>query len=1238
MKSMDVHQQFFALAEQQVAKAAPHSTDRDRSLRILDAVLDRMCELEHSLHDCTPESMAFLARRLCQSYERTGDKLRLDDAIRIQEQAVAVAQDEDNLLAMQSLLWTILDKRLTRNGPMDDLNRAINLGNEILQADLEERHQSAYLNDVACKYGHRFECTRSIKDIDRAVKLYEDALEMTTDSIRRAMILDNLGKSLSSRFEYTGAMKDINRAIELAMMALEAHSNRISVLNTLGLAYCQRYEVNGSIADFNQAKGYIKEALTSLPLDHSDYYVYLDNFRSCLTVRSKHTGLLEDLSSAIEVANEVLEASPEATSLAALGKSLLNRCERFGSSDDLDRSIELTSEALDITPLDHFERIDRLYELGRGLSIRFNRTGSKRDLERSISLLEEAKRVIPWNHRDRAPILAELGDGFLNLFKQNGFAENLHQAIQLISQALACTPTDSPKKDLMLSWFATVLVDRSKFTGAEEDLEYAVQIARKAEKTPPLWKPDQLRHLHDIASIFQYHFERNGSIESNDRAIDTLEQVLKLCPPDYPDRDLYLDDLGNALAKRFVRYGSEKDINAAVKFTMAAVEATALDHRKAQWLSSLSEKLIRKYRYTRTRYWEANSGLEDLDRAIDAAIEALRITSQPIRIKALVMLGHALLDKHEESTSLEDFEPFLSAFKEDWILEVTPAILKIDVIKLAAIMFALNRDWEISTKLMEEAVELLPTSISKSQRQADKQYMLLSYTGLAPMTAASALNARREPCQVLRILELGRSLIAGFLMGLRADISLLKQHHPKLAAEFVALRDELDVPADQAVLWKSGSEFSRESKVEQYYESDRRLGDVIKRIRAQPEFSGFLLAPTADELMAAAKPGPIVVVNVAPFRCDAILIEHHQIRALYLPRLSMTEVEDRSENLRISGPALSPQITSILEWLWDAVAGPCLDALGFRNPVLDDNWPHVWWIPTGKLSFLPLHAAGRHMKGSKETVLDKVISSYSLSIKALIYGRGQISQKAEPEARQNALLISMPETPNKTNLPFAADELTVLENMCPSLQLNAIRLQQRTRGEVLKHLKTCKIFHFAGHGHADSFEPSNSCLLLEDWQMNPLTMGRLRDLRLQENAPFLGYLSACSTGANEADKLHDEGINLVSACQLAGFRHVVGTLWEVFDEHCVAIAKTVYKTLRDEGMNDIAVARGLHLALRALRDESIKTGLERDCIECDEDVDARAEREGRDGTLKTLKKSVKGIANSFWVPYVHYGI
>ena len=51
----------------------------------------------------------------------------------------------------------------------------------------------------------------------------------------------------------------------------------------------------------------------------------------------------------------------------------------------------------------------------------------------------------------------------------------------------------------------------------------------------------------------------------------------------------------------------------------------------------------------------------------------------------------------------------------------------------------------------------------------------------------------------------------------------------------------------------------------------------------------------------------------------------------------------------------------VLDWLWDVIAGPVLTALGHTGPPgPGDPWPRVWWCPTGPLTVLPIHAAGRH--------------------------------------------------------------------------------------------------------------------------------------------------------------------------------------------------------------------------------------------------------------------------------------
>jgi CHAT domain len=123
-------------------------------------------------------------------------------------------------------------------------------------------------------------------------------------------------------------------------------------------------------------------------------------------------------------------------------------------------------------------------------------------------------------------------------------------------------------------------------------------------------------------------------------------------------------------------------------------------------------------------------------------------------------------------------------------------------------------------------------------------------------------------------------------------------------------------------------------------------------------------------------------------------------------------------------------LTQILEWLWDAAIWPVLEFLGYLDvPSKDELWPHVWWIPVGWLSLFPLHAAGYHRPGSSRNALDRVISSYSPTLKAFVYSTQKGSKNS---AKQHAVLVSMPQTPCQKDLPQALNEVNLLNDLLPA--------------------------------------------------------------------------------------------------------------------------------------------------------------------------------------------------------------
>jgi len=91
-------------------------------------------------------------------------------------------------------------------------------------------------------------------------------------------------------------------------------------------------------------------------------------------------------------------------------------------------------------------------------------------------------------------------------------------------------------------------------------------------------------------------------------------------------------------------------------------------------------------------------------------------------------------------------------------------------------------------------------------------------------------------------------------------------------------------------------------------------------------------------------------------------------------------------------------------------------------------------------------------------------------------------------------------------------------------------------------------------------------------------------MNIREYSPVLAYLSLCGTGQIRDQKVLDDSIHLISAFQVAEFRHVIGTFVGGYDELCVNVARITYETMKKKGFTDDSVCGGLHLATREHRD------------------------------------------------------
>lgn len=308
-------------------------------------------------------------------------------------------------------------------------------------------------------------------------------------------------------------------------------------------------------------------------------------------------------------------------------------------------------------------------------------------------------------------------------------------------------------------------------------------------------------------------------------------------------------------------------------------------------------------------------------------------SDRPDRADILLNLGSWAGMRFTLTEDPLDIEASVLCFREGWNCQNARPFIRITLARNTATVLASQSNWEESSRFLEDAVKLLAVVSPRSLENIDKQHMLEEFAGLASMVTAIALKAGKELHLALEALELGRGVITGLLMEMRTDISDLKRDYREIAEEFESLRDGLDSPANgRALSTPRGNSSSAILRLNRRLEVGRKFDEVVATIRAQPGFKNFLLPPTADELITAASPGPIIVVNISSYRCDAFIIEHHQIRALELPSLSLEEVEGKARERR-----LCDITSSTLKWLWDVAASSILEALSFQQPISDDN-------------------------------------------------------------------------------------------------------------------------------------------------------------------------------------------------------------------------------------------------------------------------------------------------------------
>lgn len=315
-----------------------------------------------------------------------------------------------------------------------------------------------------------------------------------------------------------------------------------------------------------------------------------------------------------------------------------------------------------------------------------------------------------------------------------------------------------------------------------------------------------------------------------------------------------------------------------------------------------------------------------------------------------------------------------------------------------------------------------------------------------------------------------------------------------------SLRLEVNTPIESTTFQRTGEPISSRRP-----KAVKELEKCIQDIRRHPGFGSFQRGLTAEQIESASNKGSIIVVNVTSLRSDAIIISSAGLSLVPLPRFSAVEAQNwNDQQLSSASPSQrgpkNKAYRLFLSWLWRGCVKPVLIRLGHCVQRSLEDLQRVWWIGTGLASSFLFHAACDMSAGLTETTLCRVVSSYTPSIKALIHAREREPLSASSSERLLKLvLVTMPSTPDANNLPGVETETTTIKEVLGA-STHVETLDHPDTANVIRKIRECQIAHFACHGTSDSFDPSQSGLLLQTPGPNP-RQDILSVLKLCENNP-----------------------------------------------------------------------------------------------------------------------------------------
>ncbi|QRV95279.1 CHAT domain protein [Ceratobasidium sp. AG-Ba] len=932
----------------------------------------------------------------------------------------------------------------------------------------------------------------------------------------------------------------ISLVIEFCKRAIshmpDGHPAGIRLLCNLPVLYQHRYELQGKTADLEIAVQLYLLALSAHPPEDPDRFIILSN-------------------------------------IGSLGHTLF---KRSGDIIQLDQTIAIIQQGLDVAADSHPRKPSLYHNLGVAYDTRFDALGDLNNLQSAVQNYKFAISSAP-EHPDRPVWLNRLGVAAEHLFTRSADLGDLNLAISCLNQAISHKPDDWTNLDLLFTLGKAHHLryeHRGDTTDSEivdEDGPNVTELvtALVASKDLALCNPRAISYLDEF----------NCSKDPADflKAFVHLNEPSTSRPQDDSIRTTRLDSFEGADSPP-THFSPPNDLKKAIEYLTLAIYLTPAEHpRLADCNASLGSAYLTLYEVWRR--------LEDLECVIEHRARAVELSPEddPERPSRLLNLADAYDQLYEHSKDIDHINISIDCLRQAALSRVGSARTRLSAAHLWARLSHLHKLNPMDG--YRRLIELIP-EVAWLGLDAGQRYGKIPDISNTIIEATCFAILYKHEYVALELLEAGRSIVWAQLLDLRAPLDQLAQLDETLYQQLRDVSRSLESAA-----------YSRETnRVSMtHHQLAKNREKLIEQARLLPGMSGFLRAKAVSELVPAARTGAVVVVNVHRLACHALIIraDDSVVSVLHLKGLTHEKTvkarTDLSKSLKATGrdtrgvkkaPGEKDVVMKILCMLWVELADPVLQFLGYKNRT-NEELPHITWCTTGPLSMLPLHAAGDYSKLNC-SLFNFAISSFTPNLNALL--ASPVITAKSPKI----LLVGQTNTPQQSPLMFTKTELDKVGRQIGVSHITRLEGDEATTTAVLSALDEHNWVHFACHANQNIKKPTSSAICLHD---GDLDLGAITRKQLV-NAD-LAFLSACQTATGD-ETLSEESVHIAAAMVIAGFRRVIATMWSIDDEDAPLVAENFYAYMLDESKpNDRKAAKALAYAVGCLRDKVGVTAFER---------------------------------------------